>query len=91
MTIASMSEHYTSNEAEVTLRLFKVVHEDQLLIQRSAAQNLGVALSLVISYSKRCVKKGLIKVKQAPSSRYAYYLTPKGFAEKTKLTASYLL
>jgi len=39
---------------------------------------------------KRCVKAGLIKVRQAPTSRYGYYLTPKGFAEKTRLTATYL-
>jgi hypothetical protein len=36
------------------------------------------------------VKKGLIKVKQIPPNRYAYYLTPKGFSEKTRLTGEYL-
>jgi hypothetical protein len=35
------------------------------------------------------VGKGWIKVQQAPPRRYAYYLTPKGFAEKTRLTAEY--
>ena len=37
MTIASMSENYNSNEAEVILGLLKVVHEDQLLTQLTAA------------------------------------------------------
>jgi hypothetical protein len=32
----------------------------------------------------------LIKVKQVPPNRYAYYLTPKGFTEKSRLTAEYL-
>ena len=36
------------------------------------------------------MKKGLIKVKQVPPNRYAYYLTPQGFAEKGRLTAEYL-
>lgn len=39
---------------------------------------------------KRCAGKGLIKFQQAPVKRYLYYLTPEGFAEKAKLTASYL-
>jgi DNA-binding MarR family transcriptional regulator len=84
------SKEYTQSEAELTLGLLKAVHEDASLTQRSAAQNLGVALGLVNTYVKRCVKKGLIKVMQAPSSRYAYYLTPKGFSEKSRLTAEFL-
>ena len=36
------------------------------------------------------MKKGLIKVSQVPPNRYAYYLTPQGFAEKSRLTAEYL-
>src|SRR6185436_12316703 len=31
-----------------------------------------------------------IKVSQVPLNRYAYYLTPQGFAEKGRLTAEYL-
>jgi hypothetical protein len=36
------------------------------------------------------MRKGWIKVKLAPANRYAYYLTPHGFAEKSRLTAQYL-
>ena len=35
------------------------------------------------------MKKGLIKIQQIPPNRYAYYLTPKGFAEKTRLTGEF--
>ena len=42
------------------------------------------------TYLKRCIKKGLIKIRHAPANRYAYYLTPRGFAEKTRLTGEYL-
>ena len=58
--------------------------------QRSIANELGIALGLVNAYLKRCVKKGLVKVSHAPARRYAYYLTPKGFAEKSRLTVQYL-
>jgi hypothetical protein len=36
------------------------------------------------------VKKGLVKASQAPARRYVYYLTPQGFAEKSRLTVEYL-
>src|SRR5262249_50336794 len=54
------------------------------------ASDLGIALGLVNVYLKRCVKKGLLKIGQAPARRYAYYLTPHGFAEKSRLTVEYL-
>jgi DNA-binding MarR family transcriptional regulator len=59
--------------------------------QRRIADDLGIALGLVNAYLKRCVKKGFVKVSQAPARRYGYYLTPKGFAEKSRLTVQYLL
>ena len=77
-------------EREITLGLLNAVHDNSNVTQRSVAKDLGVALGLTNSYLKRCVKKGLIKVKQAPANRYAYYLTPQGFSEKTKLTTEFL-
>ncbi len=58
--------------------------------QRSIAIRLGIALGLTNALLKRCVRKGWLKVSQAPARRYAYYLTPKGLREKTRLTAEYL-
>lgn len=78
------------DEAKITLGLLNAVEANSQLTQRSAARELGIALGLANAYLKRCVRKGLIKVKQAPANRYAYYLTPKGFAEKSRLTAEYL-
>ena len=77
-------------QTEITLGLLNAVHENSHLTQRTVATELGVALGLVNTYIKRCVKKGYIKVRQAPANRYAYYLTPAGFAEKSRLTAQYL-
>ena len=75
---------------EITLGVLDAVHENESLTQRSLSQDLGIALGLTNAYLKRCVRKGLIKVTTAPANRYAYYLTPKGFAEKSRLTAEYL-
>lgn len=79
-----------ANDAEITLGILNAVHENERITQRSVAQELGIALGLANAYLKRCAKKGLIKVSQAPANRYAYYLTPQGFAEKSRLTAEYL-
>jgi DNA-binding MarR family transcriptional regulator len=70
--------------------LLSFVEREANVSQRKLAGELGVALGLVNTYIKRCVKKGLIKVQEVPSRRYAYFLTPKGFAEKSRLTAEYL-
>jgi len=79
-----------ATESELMLGLLKAVHENDSLTQRVAAKQVGVALGLVNTYLKRCIKKGFVKVVTAPRSRYSYYLTPKGFAEKSRLTAEYL-
>ena len=78
------------NESEIVLELLNVVHENSDLTQRSMARELGIALGMANTYLKRCVRKGYIKVRQIPSNRYSYYLTPKGFKEKSRLTAEYL-
>lgn len=80
----------SDDERRRLVALLASVERDAHVSQRHLAGELGVALGLVNLYIKRCVRKGLIKVQQAPSRRYAYYLTPKGFAEKSRLTSDYL-
>src|SRR5215475_8860129 len=77
-------------ENEILLGVLDLVERDPALTQRSVAKELGIALGLANAYLKRCIHKGLIKVSQVPRRRYAYYLTPQGFSEKSRLTASYL-
>jgi DNA-binding MarR family transcriptional regulator len=76
--------------ARIVLGLLESVERDGAQSQRKLASDLGIALGLVNAYLKRCVKKGLVKIGQAPPRRYAYYLTPHGFAEKSRLTVEYL-
>ena len=79
-----------NHEEQITLNLLDMVEKNSAVTQRSLAAELGVALGLANTYIKRCTKKGLIKIRQVPSNRYAYYLTPIGFSEKSRLTAEYL-
>ena len=79
-----------TGDRAIVLGLLTSVERNHAVTQRKLASDLGIALGLVNAYLRRCVRKGLIKVGQVPLNRYAYYLTPQGFAEKSKLTAEYL-
>jgi DNA-binding MarR family transcriptional regulator len=78
------------DNTKIVLGLLESVERDGAQSQRKLASDLGIALGLVNAYLRRCVKKGLLKMGQAPARRYAYYLTPYGFAEKSRLTVEYL-
>jgi DNA-binding MarR family transcriptional regulator len=80
----------SAESSRIMLRLLDAVEQDRAQSQRLLASELGIALGLVNAYLKRCIKKGLVKVRQAPARRYAYYLTPQGFTEKSRLTVEYL-
>src|SRR5437588_6364594 len=88
MPQAARSEE--SENARMVFGLWESVERDGAQSQRKLASDLGIALVLVYTYLTRCVKKGLLKIGQAPARRYAYYLTPHGFAEKSRLTVEYL-
>jgi len=77
-------------DLEIVLGLLTSIERDSAVTQRKLAGDLGIALGLANAYLRRCVRKGLVKVSQVPLNRYAYYLTPQGFAEKSRLTAEYL-
>jgi DNA-binding MarR family transcriptional regulator len=74
----------------IVLSVLTSIERDSAITQRKLAGELGIALGLANAYLRRCVRKGLVKMRQVPLNRYAYYLTPQGFAEKSRLTAEYL-
>jgi DNA-binding MarR family transcriptional regulator len=77
-------------EESLTLELLQQIEARSDITQRHLADRLGVALGLANYCLRSSVRKGLIKITQAPANRYLYYLTPKGFAEKSRLTAEFL-
>jgi DNA-binding MarR family transcriptional regulator len=72
------------------LRLLDEVARDGTVSQRSLAKSLGVALGLTNLYVKRLVRKGHIKITTIPHHRIQYLLTPRGMAEKSRLTYLYM-
>ncbi|MFP4474848.1 MAG: winged helix-turn-helix transcriptional regulator [Desulfatibacillaceae bacterium] len=73
-----------------TLRLLEEIEKSQTPSQRDLARKLDVSLGLVNSFIKRLANKGYFKVTTIPKNRVRYILTPKGAAEKTRLTYEYV-
>ena len=76
----------TEIESLKSLQILNELSDNDSLTQRDLSLRLDIALGLVNSYIKNLIAKGFITVKSIPTRRYAYFLTPKGFAEKTRLT-----
>lgn len=72
------------------LSLLSVLEAGTSESQASLAGRIGAAVGLVNALLRRAVRKGYVKMTSAPARRYTYYLTPKGFAEKSRLVAEYL-
>src|SRR3990170_4419518 len=72
------------------LEFLTAVERGDVVTQRSLSKRIGVAVGLINALIKRSMVKGYVKARQAPYKRYAYYLTPEGFAEKSRLVGEYL-
>ena len=84
-----MDRNLTVNEQH-ELRVLELVEERDRITQRGVATELEIALGMANALIKRLVHKGYIKVKDAPSRRYKYYITPEGFIEKGRLVSKYI-
>ena len=73
-----------------TLHLLEEIERNNSPSQRQLANNLNVSVGLVNSFVKRLASKGYFKITHIPKNRVRYLLTPKGAAEKTRLTYEYI-
>lgn len=79
-------ERAESQDTFKSLQLLDEISKGEPLSQRDLSKRLNIALGLVNSYIKNLVAKGYVTIRGIPAKRYTYYLTPKGFAEKSRLT-----
>jgi ribosomal protein S25 len=77
-------------EAHRDLKLLEAVEADSRVTQRTLATKLGIALGLTNIYLKRLVRKGYIKCVNVQPNRITYLITPKGIAEKARLTYEFM-
>ena len=75
-------------------QLLKSLEQDSDLTQRQLSKELGISLGKVNYCLQSLIQIGLVKVHNFKNTKhkiqYSYLLTPKGVAEKTKLTISFL-
>lgn len=72
------------------LVILSAIAQNDRITQRYLAQELGVAVSLANLYVRRLALKGFVRVINVRSNRLRYLLTPKGIAEKSRLTYIYM-
>jgi EPS-associated MarR family transcriptional regulator len=79
---------------EVRYKLLKLLEPNPQLSQREVAKELGISLGKVNYCLKALVDKGWIKAanfkNSANKTAYMYLLTPRGFEEKSRVTARFL-
>jgi hypothetical protein len=90
MSQALIEKKRQEGEHEIVLRLLEHVEANESTSQDGFAKRVGIAKGLANAYFNRCLQKGWIKLHQIPKQRFLYYLTPKGFAEKARLSAQFL-
>lgn len=72
------------------LDFLTAVERGEVVSQQTLSRRVGAAVGLINALLKRATRKGYVKARSAPAKRWAYYLTPRGFAEKSRLVAEYL-
>jgi EPS-associated MarR family transcriptional regulator len=79
---------------EYRAKILKRLEQDPEISQRALALELGVSLGKANYCLRALVEKGFIKANNFKNSRnkkaYAYLLTKKGIAEKTRATSRFL-
>jgi len=73
-----------------SLQILEEIDNTHSTSQRYLARKLNISLGLANSFIKRLAKKGYVKITTIPRKRVKYILTPKGFAEKSRLTYEFI-
>ena len=76
------------------LNILRNIANNPELSQRNMAKKVGLSLGKLNYCLKALKQKGLVKAKNFKNNKnkinYLYILTPKGIAEKTKLTINFM-
>jgi DNA-binding Lrp family transcriptional regulator len=68
------------------LELLQELEKNPVVSQRELSHKFGIALGVTNACLKRMARRGWIRITGFNHHKIGYYLTPKGFAEKAKLT-----
>jgi len=89
-----MGPHWEDNKMDEkslkTLEILEELSNNGSVTQRELSRKVGIALGLANFYLKRLIQKGYVEVVYLERNRLKYLITPKGIAEKTRLTYRYI-
>ena len=68
------------------LNLLQELERNPIISQRELSHKFGIALGVTNACLKRMARRGWIRMMNQNRGKIGYFLTPKGFAEKAKLT-----
>ncbi len=68
------------------LSLLQELEKNPIVSQRELSNKFGIALGVTNACLKRMGRRGWIRITSLNHHKIGYFLTPKGFAEKAKLT-----
>ena len=68
------------------LNLLQELEKNPIISQRELSNKFGIALGVTNACLKRMARRGWIRITNLDHRKIGYNLTPKGFAEKAKLT-----
>jgi EPS-associated MarR family transcriptional regulator len=84
----------TTMASELQFRVLRLLETNPHISQRELSKSLGVSLGGVNYCLNALIAQGAVKIENFKNNQnkwaYAYLLTPKGIAEKTALTGSFL-
>jgi DNA-binding MarR family transcriptional regulator len=83
---AGASNSFKLSDEMRDLRLLEELERNPIVSQRELSHKFGIALGVTNACLKRMARKGLIRIRDLNPRKIGYYLTPKGFVEKTRLT-----
>ena len=83
---ARPSNSFKPSDEMRDLRLLEELERNPIVSQRELSHKFGIALGVTNACLKRMARKGLIRIRDLNPRKIGYYLTPKGFVEKTRLT-----
>lgn len=89
-----MASKHTEHVEDLHFRVLRLLQEHPDLSQRELATELGVSNGKLHYCLNALIEKGLVKLGNFAHSKhhlgYAYLLTPKGIAQKARMTGDFL-
>jgi DNA-binding MarR family transcriptional regulator len=82
----SNANFFKPSEELRDLRLLEELERNPIVSQRELSHIFGIALGVTNACLKRMVRKGWVRIRGFDHRKIGYYLTPKGFLEKSRLT-----